>query len=156
MTYGKQKASTLTERIRQANGLASSAPAETSSAEASFASASAVSASAQKVAFTSVADPAPAPVASAPVPSVASAVAVQPAPVASTPEVAPAPESTPASAPAPTADATNNYDTVALSSIAADINEFETKIKKLKVLRDNGILSEEEYLAEKKKLVSIF
>jgi hypothetical protein len=49
-----------------------------------------------------------------------------------------------------------SYDTVALSSIAEDISEFETKIKKLKVLRDNGILSEEEYQAEKKKLVSIF
>lgn len=71
-------------------------------------------------------------------------VAPAPAPVAPTP-VAPAP-----------APAAPSYDTVALSSIATDINEFETKIKKLKVLRDNGILSEEEYLAEKKKLVSIF
>lgn len=49
-----------------------------------------------------------------------------------------------------------NYDTVALSGMADDLSEFETKIKKLKVLRDNGILSEEEYIAEKKKLVSIF
>lgn len=47
-------------------------------------------------------------------------------------------------------------DTIALASIAEDISVFETKIKKLKVLRDNGILSEAEYEAEKKKLVSIF
>ena len=40
--------------------------------------------------------------------------------------------------------------------MAEDLSEFETKIKKLKVLRDNGILSEEEYIEEKKKLVSIF
>jgi len=46
--------------------------------------------------------------------------------------------------------------TVALSGMAEDLSEFETKIKKLKVLRDNGILSEEEYIEEKKKLVSIF
>ena len=38
--------------------------------------------------------------------------------------------------------------------VCADIDA--TKIKKLKVLRDNGILSEAEYLEEKKKLVSIF
>ncbi len=62
---------------------------------------------------------------------------------------APAPAPTPAAAPA-------SSDTVALAGIATDISEFETKIKKLKVLRDNGILSEEEYEAEKKKLVSIF
>ena len=65
----------------------------------------------------------------------------------------PAPAAAPASAPAPAATST---DTVALAGIAEDISEFETKIKKLKVLRDNGILSDEEYEAEKKKLVSIF
>ena len=65
----------------------------------------------------------------------------------------PAPVAAPASAPAPAATST---DTVALAGIAEDISEFETKIKKLKVLRDNGILSDEEYEAEKKKLVSIF
>lgn len=63
------------------------------------------------------------------------------------------PTPAPASAPAPAATST---DTVALAGIAEDISEFETKIKKLKVLRDNGILSDEEYEAEKKKLVSIF
>ena len=132
---GKQKASTLTDKIRQTSGLASSTPAS-SSAPASFASVAAVNASVKQVA--------PAPVAPTP---------VTPTPVTPTP-VAPTQA---ASAPAtPTAEATGNYDTVALSSIASDINEFETKIKKLKVLRDNGILSEEEYLAEKKKLVSIF
>jgi hypothetical protein len=57
---------------------------------------------------------------------------------------------------APTPEKEENYDTVALSGMADDLSEFETKIKKLKVLRDNGILSEEEYIAEKKKLVSIF
>ena len=149
---GKQKASTLTDRIRQTNGLSSSAPAASTAAPASFASVSAVNASAQQAASTPAAAPAPAPtpVAAAPTPT-----PVAPAPVAP----APAPEPTPVAATptsAPTAEATNNYDTVALSSIASDINEFETKIKKLKVLRDNGILSEEEYLAEKKKLVSIF
>ena len=40
--------------------------------------------------------------------------------------------------------------------MAEDLSEFETKIKKLKVLRDKVILSEEEYIEEKKKLVSIF
>lgn len=63
---------------------------------------------------------------------------------------------TPAPAPIPKPAAEENYDTVALSGMADDLSEFETKIKKLKVLRDNGILSEEEYIAEKKKLVSIF
>ena len=60
----------------------------------------------------------------------------------------------PSAAPQPAQE--ENYDTVALSGMADDLSEFETKIKKLKVLRDNGILSEEEYIAEKKKLVSIF
>lgn len=59
-------------------------------------------------------------------------------------------------APMPKPEQEENYDTVALSGMADDLSEFETKIKKLKVLRDNGILSEEEYIAEKKKLVSIF
>lgn len=57
---------------------------------------------------------------------------------------------------APAAAKDDNFDTVALSGMADDLSEFETKIKKLKVLRDNGILSEEEYISEKKKLVSIF
>lgn len=135
---GKQKASTLTDKIRQTSGLASSTPASSASvAPASFASVSAVNASAQQAASIPTPAPAPAP-APAPIP-------VAPAPVAPTPVAA-----------APAAESNGNYDTVALSSIASDINEFETKIKKLKVLRDNGILSEEEYLAEKKKLVSIF
>ena len=68
---------------------------------------------------------------------------------------APVLSAAPASAPAP-APAATSTDTVALAGIAEDISEFETKIKKLKVLRDNGILSDEEYEAEKKKLVSIF
>ncbi len=67
---------------------------------------------------------------------------------------APAPK--PAAPVAPAADKDDNFDTVALSGMADDLSEFETKIKKLKVLRDNGILSEEEYISEKKKLVSIF
>ena len=71
------------------------------------------------------------------------------------PTPAPVPAAAPASAPAPAPVATST-DTVALAGIAEDISEFETKIKKLKVLRDNGILSDEEYEAEKKKLVSIF
>ncbi len=81
-----------------------------------------------------------------------------PAPTPSpTPAPAPAPEPVAAPEPAPTpSPAPVSYDTVVLSSIAEDVSEFETKIKKLKVLRDNGILSEEEYQAEKKKLVSIF
>lgn len=72
------------------------------------------------------------------------------APAAAAPS-APAPK--PA---APVAEKDDNFDTVALSGMADDLSEFETKIKKLKVLRDNGILSEEEYISEKKKLVSIF
>ena len=71
-------------------------------------------------------------------------------------QAAAAPAPTPAAAPAPKPAAPTSSDTVALAGIASDISEFETKIKKLKVLRDNGILSEEEYEAEKKKLVSIF
>ncbi len=70
---------------------------------------------------------------------------------APTPTVAPAP----ASIPTPVAH-DEDVSTVALSGMAEDLSEFETKIKKLKVLRDNGILSEEEYIEEKKKLVSIF
>lgn len=76
--------------------------------------------------------------------SEASASVPRPAPAAPKPAAAPAPASS-----LPT-------DTVALAGIAEDISEFETKIKKLKVLRDNGILSDAEYEAEKKKLVSIF
>lgn len=128
ISEGKQKAATLTDRIRQTNGLGSSA----SSAPASAAPTPA---------------PAPAPRPVAPTPA--------PAPAAPAPAPAPTPAASAASAPAP-APSVSSYDTVALSSVASDINEFETKIKKLKVLRDNGILSEEEYLAEKKKLVSIF
>lgn len=75
--------------------------------------------------------------------------AAQAAAAAPKPAAASAPAPKPAAAPA-------SSDTVALAGIASDISEFETKIKKLKVLRDNGILSEEEYEAEKKKLVSIF
>lgn len=108
----KTKAASLTERIRQNNGIASR-PVEVT-------------------------------------PTVASSDfrVNQPTP-------APAPAAAPASAPAPAPVATST-DTVALAGIAEDISEFETKIKKLKVLRDNGILSDEEYEAEKKKLVSIF
>lgn len=69
--------------------------------------------------------------------------------------MAPRPAAAPVAAAAPRQEE-ENYDTVALSGMADDLSEFETKIKKLKVLRDNGILSEEEYIAEKKKLVSIF
>lgn len=113
----KTKAASLTERIRQSSGLAST-PVEVTQTVAS--SDFHLSAAAQ-----------------------AAAAAPKPA--------APAPA---ASAPAPAAPASS--DTVALAGIASDISEFETKIKKLKVLRDNGILSEEEYETEKKKLVSIF
>lgn len=154
----KQKAASLTERIRQSNGIstgtvevtptqtsadikvsaaaATSAPAPSASSGPSASAAAAVAAAAAASRQTSI-----------PTPTVPSYSSV----AAPTPEPTPAPA--PAPAPAPT---TTSYDTVALSGIATDINEFETKIKKLKVLRDNGILSEEEYLEEKKKLVSIF
>ncbi len=108
----KTKAASLTERIRQNNGIASR-PVEVTPTVASS--------------DFRVNQPTPAPV----------------------------PAAAPASAPAPAPVATST-DTVALAGIAEDISEFETKIKKLKVLRDNGILSDEEYEAEKKKLVSIF
>lgn len=108
----KTKAASLTERIRQNNGIASR-PVEVTPTVASS--------------DFRVNQPTPAPV----------------------------PTAAPASAPAP-APAATSTDTVALAGIAEDISEFETKIKKLKVLRDNGILSDEEYEAEKKKLVSIF
>ena len=116
----KEKATALTERIRQSNGGGSSSPSSSAPSPA----------------------PAPRPVAPTPAPT--------PAPVAAAPTPAPAPAA-PAPAPAP-----NTTDTIALAGIAEDISEFETKIKKLKVLRDNGILSDAEYEAEKKKLVSIF
>ena len=106
----KTKAASLTERIRQNNGIASR-PVEVTPTVASS--------------DFRVNQPTPAPV----------------------------PAAAPAVAPASAATST---DTVALAGIAEDISEFETKIKKLKVLRDNGILSDEEYEAEKKKLVSIF
>ncbi len=85
-------------------------------------------------------------------PAPAPAPAPRPAAAAPAPAPAPAPAA-PAPAPAPAGGPT---DTIALAGIAEDISEFETKIKKLKVLRDNGILSDAEYEAEKKKLVSIF
>lgn len=125
---GKQKAETITDRIRQTSGLSSVASAAPTVSSESVVAARAVTATA------------------APRPAEPTPVAPTPTPVA---EPTPVPSPTPASAP-------TSYDTVTLSSVATDINEFETKIKKLKVLRDNGILSEEEYLAEKKKLVSIF
>ncbi|MBQ1173091.1 MAG: SHOCT domain-containing protein [Lachnospiraceae bacterium] len=68
---------------------------------------------------------------------------------------APVTTSAPVSIPTPV-EKVEDVSTVALSGMAEDLSEFETKIKKLKVLRDNGILSEEEYIEEKKKLVSIF
>ena len=111
----KTKAASLTERIRQSSGMAST-PVEVTQTVAS--SDFHLNAASQ------------------------AAAAVAPTP---TPAAAPKPAAAPASS-----------DTVALAGIATDISEFETKIKKLKVLRDNGILSEEEYEAEKKKLVSIF
>ncbi len=114
----KTKAASLTERIRQSNGQAST-PVEVTQTVAS-------SDFHLNAAATAAATSAPRPAAPAPAPK----------------PVAPA---------APTSS-----DTVALAGIATDISEFETKIKKLKVLRDNGILSEEEYETEKKKLVSIF
>lgn len=119
----KKKAATLTERIRQSNGLSSSTVEVTPTATSSDIN-------------VSVAPPKPA--AAAPNPRPTTSTAAHPT-SASTPRPKPA-----------------SFDTVALSGVASDINEFETKIKKLKVLRDNGILTEEEYLEEKKKLVSIF
>lgn len=115
----KNKAASLTERIRQSNGIASSPVAVTPTAASSDFKVTAPTASSA------------------------------PAPAAPRPTAAPAPA-------ASSSSAINTTDTVALAGIAEDISEFETKIKKLKVLRDNGILSDEEYEAEKKKLVSIF
>lgn len=84
-------------------------------------------------------------------PAGGSSASASPAPAASAPVSAPRP----VSIPTPSAKE-EDVSTVALSGMAEDLSEFETKIKKLKVLRDNGILSEEEYIEEKKKLVSIF
>lgn len=128
----KQKAASLTERIRQNNGL----PVETSLEDSKGFQVSNSEMNIINMDEEEKKAPTPAP-------------APAPRPVAPTPAPAPAPT------PAPASTATS-YDTVALANIADDISEFETKIKKLKVLRDNGILSEEEYQAEKKKLVSIF
>ena len=109
LNESKEKAVTLTDRIRQQKGLAPAGGA-------------------------------------APAPAAAPVAAAAPAPAAPAPAAAPIPK--------PVAD--DDVSTVALSGMAEDLSEFETKIKKLKVLRDNGILSEEEYVEEKKKLVSIF
>lgn len=147
----KKKAASLTERIRQSNGISTGTvevtPTQTSADI--------------KVSAPAAAEPTPMPtpaaasmVTSIPKPAVPSPSEVSGAAVIAASKPAPAPA--PAPAPVPTPAAPSTYDTVALSGIATDINEFETKIKKLKVLRDNGILSEEEYLEEKKKLVSIF
>lgn len=139
----KKKAASLTERIRQSNGI-STGTVEVTPTQ------------------TSADIKVSAPVASTPTPMPTSAAASMatsvPKPAAPSPSAISAATSvpTPAPAPKPAPAAPSTYDTVALSGIATDINEFETKIKKLKVLRDNGILSEEEYLEEKKKLVSIF
>lgn len=122
----KEKASVLTERIQQNNGTVFK-----------DAVAAGTEVDDSDINIIDMDEPAPAP---APTP----APAPEPAP-APAPEPEPAPAAEPAS-----------FDTVALSNIADDITEFETKIKKLKVLRDNGILSADEYEAEKKKLVSIF
>ncbi len=132
----KKKAASLTERIRQSNGISTGSVEVTPT---------------QTSADIKVSAPVAAP-ASMPTPSAASVATPVPKPVSPSPAAAAA-AAKPASAPKPVP---STYDTVALSGIATDINEFETKIKKLKVLRDNGILSEEEYLEEKKKLVSIF
>lgn len=125
ITDAKDKAASLTERIRQQKGIA---PAQTG-APVSIGSTSAAALAAARSKAPSVT--------TAPTPSYTAA---------------PVPSVTTAPKPAQQ----ENYDTVALSGMADDLSEFETKIKKLKVLRDNGILSEEEYIAEKKKLVSIF
>ena len=131
----KQKASSLTERIRHGSGSVAvdAAPLGSDIGFGSVGDMNIINMDEEEP----VAAPKPAPT---------------PAPASvATPTPAPAPMPAPMPAPEPV-----SYDTVALSSIAEDISEFETKIKKLKVLRDNGILSEEEYQAEKKKLVSIF
>ena len=139
----KKKAASLTERIRQSNGISTGTvevtPTQTSADI--------------KVSAPVAATPTP-----MPTPATASMATSVPKPAAPSPSAVSAAASvaTPKPAPAPAPAAPSTYDTVALSGIATDINEFETKIKKLKVLRDNGILSEEEYLEEKKKLVSIF
>ena len=158
----KQKAASLTERIRQSNGISTGAvevtPTQTSAdikvtaaaATATPASSASSSPSASAAAAVAAAAAASRPT-SVPTPTMPSYSSV----AAPAPASAPTPASAPIPASAPTPTPTS-YDTVALSGIATDINEFETKIKKLKVLRDNGILSEEEYLEEKKKLVSIF
>lgn len=127
----KQKASSLSERIRQSSG---GAPAQPVAQESSF---NYSAANDMNIINMDVEEPAQ--------PAYTPAPAPAPAPQAAAPAPTPAYAAEPVS-----------YDTVALSSIAEDISEFETKIKKLKVLRDNGILSEEEYQVEKKKLVSIF
>lgn len=155
----KKKAASLTERIRQSNGISTGSVQVTPTQTSADIKVSAPVAAAPTPAPTPMSASAAA-AASASMPtSAAAAVASMSRPV--TPVTAPtapvyAAAPTPAPAPKPAPAAPSTYDTVALSGIATDINEFETKIKKLKVLRDNGILSEEEYLEEKKKLVSIF
>lgn len=165
----KQKAASLTERIRQSNGISTGTVEVTPTQTSADIRVTAAAASAPSPQPTSSAMPSVATVASGAPSSAAAAVAAAaaaaaahtaaPAPAAQTSysDAVPSAPSPVTAAAAPTpAPSPASYDTVALSGIATDINEFETKIKKLKVLRDNGILSEEEYLEEKKKLVSIF
>lgn len=122
----KKKAASLTERIRQSNGISEAVTITPTATSGDLKIINMDEMEKEKKA-------APSPAAAASVARTASPAATAEKPVKSA-----------------------NYDTVALSGIAEDISEFETKIKKLKVLRDNGILSEAEYLEEKKKLVSIF
>lgn len=153
----KKKAASLTERIRQSNGISTGAVEVTPTQTSADIKVSAPAAAAPVPMPTPTAAAAPTSMPN----SAAAAVAAMSRPV--TPVAAPTapvfaatPAPAPAPAPKPAPAAPSTYDTVALSGIASDINEFETKIKKLKVLRDNGILSEAEYLEEKKKLVNIF
>ena len=148
----KQKAASLSERIRQNNGKSMPAP------EAPLEPVSDIdySSTADMNIINMDEEEAIEPVRETYVPEPAyTAAPVEPEPVVAQPV-----QEIPQEAPQPAASAPQQdfptYDTVALSSLADDISEFETKIKKLKVLRDNGILSEEEYQIEKKKLVSIF
>lgn len=41
-----------------------------------------------------------------------------------------------------------------LEDVTDDTEQFEKRVKKLKVLYDNGILSEEEFLEEKRRIMS--
>ncbi|MDR0992141.1 MAG: SHOCT domain-containing protein [Ruminococcus sp.] len=84
----------------------------------------------------------------APIPEAPKPVAEAPKPVAEAPKPAPEPPKPVAEAPKQTAEAPK----AALSSMSLD--DFESAVKKLKIMHDQGLLTDEEFTAEKRKVLT--